>query len=372
MVSFDTLLDDLLMRICAKLQLSATQHSEAVARYKSVGEWLLNPSSGLSHLSPRIYPQGSLRIGTPVKPIGQNEYDLDLVCEMDFDWRLVDPLRVLGALESALRAHGTYREMVQRKNRCIRLAYANEFHLDILPGSPNTYGPKNALKVPDRESRSWKDSNPIGFGDWFEAKAYYAEFAAPKYIEPVPDQESMDEKPALKFAVQLLKRNRDIEFKDSPEQAPISILLTTLAGHHYARERSVGRSIMSILTGVNNTILSLGRGERLVVRNPANPEEDLSERWDEGSKSYSMFTEWASEFWAKWNGIQNLRGRQLFSTLQALFGEEVTQSAWKDQVVAFGQHRVEDHLGVMGSRVSLTLGLAAAVIPVKPNTFYGQ
>jgi hypothetical protein len=371
-VSFDSLLDDLLIRICAKLQLSPTQHDEAVARYGAVGKWLLNPSSGLAHLNPRIYPQGSLRIGTPVKPVGQNEYDLDLVCEMDFDWRLEDPLRVLDALEKALRDHGTYQDMVRRKNRCIRLVYANEFHLDILPGSPNLQGPNGAIKVPDRASKSWKDSNPIGYGDWFERKASPIAHFDAKDIEPVPDRETMAEKPPLKFAVQLMKRHRDLEFKDSLALAPISILLTTLAGHHYGGERSIGASLMSIMTGINNSFLSLASGQRLTVLNPANPEEDLSERWDEDEKSYPLFLEWASGFWAAWQDIHGSRGRQLFKKLQTMFGEEVTEAAMKDQVAIFGQHRVDDHLGVTGPRVSLAVGTASAVvIPVKKNTFYG-
>lgn len=92
------------MRICFKPQFSPIQPDVGMSRYDTVGKWLLNPSTGLSHLNPRIYSQGSLRIGTPVMLVGRNESDIGLVCKMDFDWRQVDPLHALDLLEAALKA----------------------------------------------------------------------------------------------------------------------------------------------------------------------------------------------------------------------------------------------------------------------------
>ena len=34
-----------------------------------------------------IYPQGSLSISTTVKPLSKQEYDLDLVCEINQSWQ---------------------------------------------------------------------------------------------------------------------------------------------------------------------------------------------------------------------------------------------------------------------------------------------
>lgn len=371
-VDFTSLLDDLLKRICARLQLSSTQHQQASDRYEAVGAWISRPDSPLYVWKPRIYPQGSLRIGTSLKPIARNVHDLDLVCEMDFDWTVADPIWVLNLLEQALRDNGTYRGMIERKNRCIRLVYANEFHLDILPGAPDLRGPKFAIKVPDRGQLAWKGSNPIGYGNWFESKATYRVFAEDTKMEPIPDQEDMDEKSPLKFAVQLMKRYRDIEFRTDMDSAPISIVLTTLAGLNYPGSPSVNEALFSILTGINNSVLSIGVGHRLQVLNPANPFEDLSERWGTDAGTYQKFTSWIAKFWAAWQNLQGYRGPQLYKQLLSMFGEEVTVSAIKEQAEEIGKKRIDEKLGVLSSGVGLTVAAGPAVIPVRTNTFYGQ
>src|SRR5262245_35407159 len=81
-------LDDILSQLCETLQLTATQYRSAVERYRAVGDWLDAPESALARWHPHIYPQGSLLIGTTVHPWRRFEYDLDLVCELQADWRL--------------------------------------------------------------------------------------------------------------------------------------------------------------------------------------------------------------------------------------------------------------------------------------------
>src|SRR5262245_45844429 len=130
-------LSDLLLRICRSLQITATQHKAAEDHYNAIGSWLADPRSGLYRFRPQIYPQGSFRIGTTVKPRKRDEYDVDLVCELQADPRLFPaPVMLLNLIESRLREHGDYATRLERKNRCIRVLYARDFYLDILPGCP--------------------------------------------------------------------------------------------------------------------------------------------------------------------------------------------------------------------------------------------
>jgi len=229
--SFDTQLDDLLDRACAALELSPTQHQTAEARYRAIGQWLSAPGTVLARFRPEIYPQGSLRIGTTVRPFARLEYDLDLVCELvGLDWQQVrNPIAVLNTAEQRLREHDTYKHMLERKNRCIRVNYANEFHLDVLPGCPHPGDGTDRILVPDRKAQAWTASNPKGYADWFEARCALGE-AVIKAIQPLPAQEPADMKATLKRIVQLLKRWRDLRYRHDPANAPISIVLTTLAG----------------------------------------------------------------------------------------------------------------------------------------------
>jgi len=85
--SLNLQLDDLLERICSKLQITPAQHQIAQDRYETIGSWLAAEESLLARFGPVIYPQGSLRIGTTVRPRTGEEFDLDLVCEVQLDWR---------------------------------------------------------------------------------------------------------------------------------------------------------------------------------------------------------------------------------------------------------------------------------------------
>src|SRR4051794_13326726 len=68
----------LLEYLCQELELSDTQFKLAEDRYGVVGRWLADAESIAS--SSIIYPQGSIALGTTVRPMGRDEFDLDLVC----------------------------------------------------------------------------------------------------------------------------------------------------------------------------------------------------------------------------------------------------------------------------------------------------
>ena len=48
-------------------------------------------------------------------------------------------------MEQRIRLHKTCAPMVQRQNRCIRLNYANEFHMDLLPACSRIVTARGAL-----------------------------------------------------------------------------------------------------------------------------------------------------------------------------------------------------------------------------------
>src|SRR5258708_26986162 len=100
-LAVETDLDTLLNLICEKLQLSETQHELAQGHYQAVNEWLF-ADGPLAHLEPNIYPQGSFRLGTTVKPIGYGEYDLDFVCELKDNPVQHQPIQILKIFETRL------------------------------------------------------------------------------------------------------------------------------------------------------------------------------------------------------------------------------------------------------------------------------
>lgn len=367
-------LDDLLRLVCEDLQLPPSRYDDAVNRYQAVCNWLEAEGSAVAIFNPTIYPQGSMKIGTTVRLFGGDEYDLDFVCEFRFRVNnLKSPLQILKLLESRLRQHEIYRSILEMKNRCVRLNYANEFHLDILPACPNPGEGGSCLFVPDRESHSWKHSNPKGYADWFESRC---ELALNRLIEsrrlmakaePIPPQEAAEEKAILKRVVQLLKRWRDVRYQWEPKIAPISMVLTTMAAEAYSGEQTVTEAMTSVL---NNFVSAIASGKpRVHVLNPANPKEDLSERWNDATQ-YRAFVHGITELQGEWSkalattGIQNVANQ-----LEHLFGEPV-KTAVKRQAKTLQELREKSALRI--AQGGLLTSVPAAGIRVRPNTFHGK
>ena len=69
-------------------------------------------------------------------------------------------------------------------------------------------------------------------------------------VEPLPTPVPATEKAALTKAVQLLKRWRDVRFKEDMDLAPSSIILTTLGGEQYTGQQICSDALTNILEGM--------------------------------------------------------------------------------------------------------------------------
>lgn len=373
-VSLVPRINSYLESICEKLQITSTQYELAEARYLAVANWLNAEGSQLAIFRPVIFPQGSLRIGTTVRPLKRKEFDLDFVCELAADsCQFRTPMELLDLLEMRIKEHKLYREMCDRKNRCIRIYYADDFYMDILPACPDKQAGGTCLLVPDCEAHEWKPSNPRGYAAWFEDQARKEIVTLKHGIEPIPDQEDTDEKSSLKLAVQLLKRGRDIFFTQEPENAPVSIVLTTLAADHYGKESSVNVALMNILGGIVARIKALAPGDRIVVCNPSNLDEDLSERWEHNREAWRAFVGFIEVFHRQWVSLNQQRGIDAIAgVLETLFGEEPIKSVVKEAALAMQAKREAGALAVAkSSGVIMGSGVSTST-RIRPNIFYGD
>lgn len=328
-----SLLDYQLDEICRRLQLSQTQFSEAEAKYENVADWLRRDTSPLSHLEPTIFPQGSARVGTTVQPIGGDEHDVDLVLLLHTPE--TDAMRLYRAVEARLEENGTYARILERKNRCLRLVYAGEFHLDILPARPADEGPDTWIIVPDRELQNWSPSAPEGHAQWFEQQAHAVyEPYEERDVEPLPEPEDSDEKSPLHRAVQLLKRRRDVYFNGDGHDVARSVILRTLAGHAYGRERTVLEALEGVVQGIHQEIEeSPGVPD---VRNPANEKENFADGWDQAE--YRRFREFIADVATEVDELRQAQDPDVrIELLKKMFGETVSQAA----TVAAGKRHKE-------------------------------
>ncbi|WP_240190048.1 nucleotidyltransferase [Bacillus sp. P14.5] len=367
------LLDDLLQRVGEKLQISKTQRELAEERYHAVSTWLSKDGDLFDGVEINIYPQGSLSIGTTVKPLSRQEYDLDLVCEINESYAGKDPIILLNKIERRLKDNEIYKDKVERKNRCIRLNYANEFYMDILPAHPTNSITDTCVMVPDRKAEEWKDSNPKGFTSWFNNCSNQVGktlFEARAEIEPLPEDETVERKVPLKRAVQLIKRYRDIYFEKDADLAPISIVLTTLAGHGYEGQLSVNETISHILKHIS--LLISQSDKRIVVLNPSNNKEDLSERWDNNPELYLEFEKFVMDFKLNWEQLNEIQGlNEIANKLKKMFGENITNQVLKEQAIHLEKSRSNKNLAVIGSGL-LVAATTEKAVAMERNTFYGK
>lgn len=371
----DREIDGILLNISAQIQISKSQYNLAEREYHKVGRFLAGLHNPLAEYTPMVYPQGSFRIGTTNRPRGQKEFDLDIVCEFkSLSESLATPDSLLHEFFRCISSNGHYAEIAELKKRCVRLNYSGDFHLDILPAIPDPHKGEPCIKIPDHELHRWTDSNPKGFARWFEDRAT-ANLLYRMAAEPIPDHESVAQKESLKLIVQLMKRARDVVFAGNTfnsDLAPASIILTTLAAEYYQAEGSVNQAMSRILNRILFQIKS-HHSQMLIVPNPTNPDEIFSERWQENPESYNQFINWIDFFTNTWKRLQNLTGLdKIKREIEMLFGENVTLSAFSNVGDSFAHARQQNRLGVLAGTGLVDNHMAASVLPVKSNIFYGS
>ena len=309
--------------VASEIDIPPSKYRDAVARYVSVGHWLENGDYPGCFGQPRIYPQGSFRLGTVVRPIRNGieaSYDIDLVSEMPLLKLLTSPQEVKQMVGERLRQHETYRRLLDSEGRrCWTLEYAEQdgvgFHLDVLPAVPDEHGLQGTAVAITHKSDagySWSASDPSGYGNWFDAKnaAAFARVVAEQKSD-IQRRESLifasvDDVPnqlvrtPLQRSIQLMKRNRDLHFNRPGiiSHAPISIIITTLSAHLYRGEPDTYSALLGIVRRLhghaglveNNVIdpslATLGLVRRLpdgtwYIGNPVNPAENFADRWHE-------------------------------------------------------------------------------------------
>jgi len=360
-----SILDELLHFACEALQLTPTLHAEADGHYRAVANWIGAEDSYFFGFDPDIYPQGSFRIGTTTRPILDNEFDLDFVLQL-LD-RGVKPLVLLEELEKRLRANKMYAPMVERLNRCVRLNYANQFHLDILPGVLDGTGTR--IAVPDRKVAGWKSSDPKAHAAWFLSRGLTERFDKAAQIAPLPSIQTAAEKSVLQRAVQLFKRARDRFFQANCEIAPRSIVLTTIAAWSYSGTRS---TVTAIYEAVHKMRALVASSERPIeVWNPVNPLELLSEHWNTNPIAYQVFRRWLDAFADDWDKLLAAKSiPEMQQHLASLFGDGIATDAIVKHAARIDDLRKGGSLKISTAGGLMTGSGAAAV--VRPNTFYGD
>jgi hypothetical protein len=325
------------------LDISESQYEAAVKHYEAVGDWLNKEDSPISVYEPQIYPQGSFRLGTIIKPIHDtDEYDIDLVCELkELSKEHITQKDLKNMIGDRLKANERYRKMLSEGKRCWTLKYADSarFHMDILPAIPDhdineiahMIGADlaaGAILITDKELREWQRSNPIGYAEWFKDRMR-VQFDRQRLllaeslragVEEVPEYKV---KTPLQRTIQILKRHRNIIFERDKENKPISVIISTLAAKAYNNEADLLEALLNIVIKMPDLIERDQQGNVLIA-NPVNPLENFADKWKKHPQRESKFRKWLSKFQADMEDALRAKSlRDMTEGLKPWFGDRV-------------------------------------------------
>jgi hypothetical protein len=338
-MSYQSNLSTVLEQIASALDLDETRYKNADEKYRAVASWLENETGILAKYTPAIYAQGSFALGTVVRPLSHDEYDLDFVCELvGFTG---DPKTIKEVLRERLMENGHYQPptLVEMK-RCWRLNYQGDFHMDILPAKPSDLPSQtgSAIKIPDKELQQWFVSDPRGYAAWFssqmETQFYHRyqvmESLAEKQISDVPKYFI---KTTLQQVVQLIKRNRDIVFQDDSDDKPVSMIITTLAGLAYGELDLDWKGLFDTLLALLQEMPKFIKEKNGVyyVINPVNEKENFADKWKTKPARRQKFFKWLDSLTADVEALQACGSiTEAQAIMEKLFGEKPTQRIIKE------------------------------------------
>ena len=302
----------LLEMMVASLEIPESAYETAKKRYEDIGGFLGRGESICFKNDPHVFPQGSFRLGTAIRPLNDNEeYDLDLACSLTegISTRThtqADLKKLVGKEIHSYRTARQIKAEPAEKHRCWRLEYEDgmSFHMDIVPSIPEDDVHRQlltesmiksgqtrfmsedvtayALSITDdrhpnfnRIADDWNVSNPEGYARWFESRMRGENVLLLEKAAQVDSLPLYKRKTSLQQTIQLLKRHRDQMFRKDPEVKPISIIITTLAAAGY----SDATSLEEALSGILNTLSAFANSGKSFVPNPVNPEENFADRW---------------------------------------------------------------------------------------------
>ncbi len=390
----------LIIEVAARLQLSPTQVQQAEQNYHALADYIDAPKSPLEDHIETVHASGSFAIGAPIMGKSQEtQHDVDAVLEL-IGFKDADSESILKLVEEALlrpdsNGKSRYEGMIERNSRCVTVTYHDGRTVDLMPVHHIT--DKNSYKKKlfhFKEARSYKPEEsyrknvaPRGFKKWyldqekclsgpplvlqkhfietresaFEKRHILLEKAE---TEEFPEQKSLPEKTARTLAIQLLKRNRDIQYERLSGRKPPSVLLATLGMQSSgSMQPLLIDELINVAKHIRNTLTANVRaGSKLHVTNPWWHQDVISDRWN-STEDQNLYLD---QLTGLINDMEALKVEPRLSERKRIlvrnFGENVTVSVLKSLEEQRSQQRKQGATRVTstGSIVATTPSLVRA------------
>lgn len=379
-------LNDLYERIVKTIDISNEMFDAAEQEYIQLGNWIdqKTPQYSIS-----VYAQGSFALGTVIKPIDdQDDYDLDLVCEFARQYGLSAEELKCSVVKPLLMEYRKTKEDIKEKRRCWHVEYEDvpHFHMDIIPAvNRNTYIDITDYDK-DADTYDYIGSNPKGYIEWFndkktERRRILCENYCKENRELImcsADIEKIKEyhlKTPLQKAIQILKRHRDIMFKDDTKHLkPISIIITTIAADLYKNEDNIVDTLANFLNNAKKYISDRKTGSEYHIDNPTytgGDVENFADKWTEHPERAAAFFTWLNK--AKRDLIDTrlyqFNRENMANNLKEVLGETTTISVF-NQMAQEDRDAIEKHQRKIDTATGAISSSGSVSIP--QNHHYGK
>ena len=271
-------------------------------------------------------PQGSWAHQTIIRPQDGKEFDADLLLELSSqsEW---EPRDYLSALRRAFRDSDLYKGKVARKNRCVRIVYAGDCHVDVVPFV--------------------RDTGDLGIGNIVCWEDDSFEHTAPEVFTAWLDERNQAAGGHLRRVLRLVKYLRDTKQTFTAK----SIILTTLVAAQIERSEQDTAAFTDLPTALRTLMLHLARDldghpdYPPSVPDPTIPGATFDHRWPADVAVYKNFRNRIGYYAGKIDDAYSSDDREIsLSTWREVFGSGfASEAAEASKAFAMsGRHRDPD------------------------------
>lgn len=378
-----------ILKIISQLDITPTMYQNAVTKYTSIAKYLEN-----NGIEAAMYPQGSFALGTVVRPNTKDpnaEYDLDLICQLRNTRDDLTAAELRKKVEDILTSSDLYGGKLTIYDKCFTIKYADVngvgFSIDIVPAvaeneenkmrlrlkSKNPNLIENAIAIPKHceKNYNWITNNPKGYRLWFEnINAPLQEASRKQYRQMLFEEnrsiyDSVEEIPeeldrsALQRVIQILKYHRDmyyVKLKNGDDIKPISAILSTIVAR-ISSSVSTNISVFDLLHYVLNEFSTYAehqilteesfaeryqgksviekKGGKWIIVNPANPEDNLADQWNQDASIPKHFFVWAKAVREDLIDSLQMSDEDFRAKAETAFGLMTVANAWGNKYNKF-------------------------------------
>ena len=281
--------NDLFQQFLSKITISAEQRDNLQIGKDAIRERIQAYFSDVLKLQqPSFFLQGSYALKTMVRPLGTDDYDLDdgvYLQHTGNDESTPTPRTVSEWIVKAVDGH-VKKEPV-RLNNCVRVVYANGYHIDL----PVYREINGEIHLGTLGEDQWIHSDAKAFNAWFH--------------------ERLEATEQMRSCIKYLKA-----WKDFLGCHLKGIHITVLTGLNHVRVKD--RDDESIVQTVDKMRLYIE--ENRAIRNPVDDEEDFLRDWSDSEISRAIRDlEWFSREAS--SALELTDGGKAAQEWQALFGD---------------------------------------------------